>query len=131
MIQRVLETSLYAQDLDAAERFYGEILGLSFVKREGRRHLFYRCGEGMLLIFNPDETERSTDIPPHGARGPGHVAFAVLPEALEAWKTRLEAAGVPIEADVRWPNGARSLYLRDPAGNSVELTTPSLWGFSH
>lgn len=130
MLLRVLETCLYAQDLDKVQRFYSEILGLPLVKREGNRHLFYRCGEGMLLIFNPDETERSTDVPPHGARGPGHVAFAVPPEALEAWEARLKAAGVLGEADIRWPNGARSLYVRDPAGNSVELATPSLWGFT-
>ena len=26
-----------------------------------------------------------------------------------------------------WPNGARSLYFRDPAGNSVEIAEPRLW----
>ena len=37
-------------------------------------------------------------------------------------------AGMTIEADFRWPNGARSLYFRDPAGNSVEIVDPGLWG---
>jgi catechol 2,3-dioxygenase-like lactoylglutathione lyase family enzyme len=39
-----------------------------------------------------------------------------------------EAYGIEIEADFRWPNGARSLYFRDPAGNSVELADPAIWG---
>jgi catechol 2,3-dioxygenase-like lactoylglutathione lyase family enzyme len=26
------------------------------------------------------------------------------------------------------PKGGKSLYLRDPAGNSVELVTPGVWG---
>ena len=27
----------------------------------------------------------------------------------------------------RWPNGARSIYVRDPAGNSLEFAEPALW----
>ncbi len=42
---------------------------------------------------------------------------------------RLEAAGVAIESEVTWPRGGRSLYIRDPAGNCVELASPKLWGF--
>ena len=89
----------------------------------------------MLLIFNPAETAQPpTDpalpVPPHGARGPGHLAFAATADELDRWRARLEAAGVAIEADFRWPgSNARSLYVRDPAGNSVEFAEPRLWGF--
>ena len=34
---------------------------------------------------------------------------------------------VEVESDYAWPGGGRSLYLRDPAGNSVELGTPAIW----
>ena len=30
-------------------------------------------------------------------------------------------------ADFQWPNGARSIYFRDPAGNSIEIAEPRLW----
>ena len=88
----------------------------------------------MLLIFNPAETERpphdpALPVPPHGARGPGHLAFAATAQELDRWRERLEAAGVAIEADFRWPGSeARSIYVRDPAGNSVEFAEPRLWG---
>jgi catechol 2,3-dioxygenase-like lactoylglutathione lyase family enzyme len=36
---------------------------------------------------------------------------------------------VDIEAEVVWPTGGRSLYFRDPAGNSIELITRGSWGF--
>jgi catechol 2,3-dioxygenase-like lactoylglutathione lyase family enzyme len=36
--------------------------------------------------------------------------------------------GVAIEQIVDWPTGGRSVYFRDPAGNSLELTSPSIWG---
>lgn len=130
----ILETALYADDLDAAEAFYGGILGLERRVRVGNRHVFYALRGAMLLIFNPAETEIPTDstdlpVPPHGARGPGHLCLAATGEQISAWREALEAAGVAIEADFTWPNGARSLYVRDPAGNSVELAEPRLWGF--
>jgi catechol 2,3-dioxygenase-like lactoylglutathione lyase family enzyme len=130
---RILETALYAPDLDAAEAFYAGILGLERAARAGDRHVFFRLAEAMLLVFNPAETERpptGLPVPPHGARGPGHVAFAATGDEIDRWRSRLEAAGVAIEADFTWPGGARSLYVRDPAGNSVELAEPRLWGFA-
>jgi len=66
-------------------------------------------------------------IPLHGARGPGHLAFRAPKRELPAWRRRLSEAGVPIESEVVWPNGARSIYFRDPAGNSLELATPDMW----
>jgi catechol 2,3-dioxygenase-like lactoylglutathione lyase family enzyme len=131
---RILETSLYASDLDAAERFYGGVLGLERVTRVGDRHVFFRCEGAMLLVFNPAETlkppaDGALPVPSHGAGGPGHVAFAASAAELDRWRTRLAQAGVAIEADFAWPTGGRSIYVRDPAGNSVELAEPSLWGF--
>ncbi|MBF9029628.1 glyoxalase/bleomycin resistance/extradiol dioxygenase family protein [Rhodobacterales bacterium HKCCE3408] len=129
----ILEAVLYAADLDAAEAFYGGLLGLDLVRRQGTRHVFFRCGDGMVLIFNPEETRRTDGtgdlpIPPHGAEGPGHLCLAMEAPALEAMRARLEAAGLGIESDFEWPNGARSIYVRDPAGNSVEFAEPRLWG---
>ena len=132
---RILETALYAADLDAAEAFYGGLLGLERVARVDGRHVFFRCGAGMLLVFDPEATRRpaapgALPVPVHGATGAGHVAFAATAAELDALARRLPAAGVAIEADFRWPgSGARSIYLRDPAGNSVEFAEPRLWGF--
>ncbi len=30
--------------------------------------------------------------------------------------------------EVNWDQGGTSLYFRDPAGNSIELAPPTLWG---
>lgn len=84
----ILEAALYAEDLDAAEAFYGGLLGLERLVRVADRHVFYRVGDGVLLIFNPDETCKPPDnpdlpVPPHGATGPGHVCFAVEGPALD------------------------------------------------
>jgi catechol 2,3-dioxygenase-like lactoylglutathione lyase family enzyme len=130
----VLETSVYATDLAAAERFYADGLGLTVHAREEGRHVFFRCGAGMFLVFNPETTAQGSQLDdgsqmaPHGAHGPSHMAFRIREEEFAAWRTRLEQAGVAIESEIRWPNGGLSLYFRDPAGNSIELATARLWG---
>jgi catechol 2,3-dioxygenase-like lactoylglutathione lyase family enzyme len=134
-IRRVLETALYTDDLASANHFYGTVLGLERIAFVEGRHLFFRCGEGVVLIFDRRTTARvptsvnGAPVPMHGAEGAGHVAFAVADPELPAWRARLAESGVAIESEVSWPKGGRSLYVRDPAGNSVELASPRLWGF--
>lgn len=128
----VLEAAVYARDLDTAEAFYGGTLGLERIQRVGERHVFFRAGGQVVLVFNPEETVKPPGnprlpVPPHGAEGQGHLCLAARAEDITAWRARLEAAGVTIEADFRWPNGARSIYVRDPAGNSIEIAEPWLW----
>jgi len=122
---------LYADDLAAAEQFYRDVLGLSVVSRHEPRHVFFRCGQTMLLVFNPQASSLpSDDVPPHGARGPGHVAFSVASGEIAEWELQLARHGVAIEKRVTWPEGELSLYFRDPCGNSLELTSPAIWGFA-
>lgn len=128
----ILETALYAQDLEAAEAFYAGTLGLEILVKVPGRHVFFRIGQGVLLVFNPQATAEparnpALPVPPHGATGPGHLCFAVSREEIARWRDRLTGAGIPIEAEFDWPNGARSLYFRDSAGNSLELAEPRLW----
>lgn len=125
----ILETALYASDLEAAERFYIEVLGLELDSQESGSHVFFRCGDAMLLVFDPAATSSKVgEVPTHGARGPGHIAFAVADNELDSWSGKLARHDVEIEASIDWQSGGRSLYFRDPAGNSVELTTPTIWG---
>lgn len=131
-LDRVLETSLYVRDLEEAKAFYGGTLGLALHAEQSGRHVFFRCGESMVLLFQPDATEQpdASGIPVHGARGAGHLAWAVRASELPGWRLRLQAAGVAIEAEHAWPNGGHSLYFRDPAGNSLEFATPQVWGLA-
>ncbi len=131
----ILETILYAEDVDAAEVFYSQVLGLERVARAGSRHVFFRCGDQVLLIFNPTETSKppapgALPVPPHGAIGPGHVCFKASAAEIEDWRARLVEAGVAIEADFEWPQGGRSIYFRDPAGNCLEFAEPRIWGLT-
>jgi catechol 2,3-dioxygenase-like lactoylglutathione lyase family enzyme len=103
-------------------------MGLEVISR-GELLVSFRCAGSVLLIFDPTLSgQPGRDVPSHGATGAGHVAFAGKPEEFEIWKQRLENAGVAIEQVVEWEQGGRSIYLRHPAGNRVELAPPTLWG---
>jgi catechol 2,3-dioxygenase-like lactoylglutathione lyase family enzyme len=130
----VLEAGLYAKDLAAAKEFYANKLGFEKIIEVPGTFVFFRCGTTILLIFNPEQTRKqplpppARPIPGHGCDGPGHVCFAAPGAALDRWAEHLRKAGIAIEAEVTWDNGARSIYFRDPAGNSLEFAQPRLWG---
>ena len=131
----LLEAALYVDDLDRAATFYGGLLGLAEVTRVPGRHLFYRVGEVMLLLFVAEKTRQPASnpalpVPPHGATGPGHICFRASDQQITNWANQFVAQKIAIEADFHWPNGARSLYVRDPFGNSIEFAEPRLWGFA-
>lgn len=135
----ILESALYVTDLDAAVAFYGGVMGLEKIAAVANRHAFFKCGEGVLLLFNAEATRQppapgaKLPVPPHGASGQGHLCFAATAGEIDGWKARLEAAGVTVEADFHWPakkgqeKGGRSIYFRDPSGNSLEFAEPKIW----
>lgn len=132
--QGVLEAAVYVDDLDRAEAFYAGVVGLEVMTKQPPRHVFFRAGGTVVLAFDPDHSrvppaKGALPVPPHGATGAGHICFSVPGPALEDWAGHLQDKGVEIEADFRWPHGPRSIYVRDPAGNSVEFAEPTLWGF--
>lgn len=131
-VEGTLESALYADDLGEMETFYHGILGLPVVARVAGRHVFFRVGSSMLLVFDPRATAQppkpgGLPVPAHGAEGRGHYCLQVAHDRLDDWRRHLESQGIGIEADFIWPNGARSLYLRDPAGNSIEISERLLW----
>lgn len=129
----ILETVLYSGDLEAMRDFYANVLGLDLVAADMKSHVFFRCGAQMLLIFDPRRTRRQSgesSPPPHGTEGEGHVCFSASGRELDDWKRHLGAHATPIESELAWPRGGRSIYFRDPAGNSVEIAEPRIWGLA-
>jgi catechol 2,3-dioxygenase-like lactoylglutathione lyase family enzyme len=91
-----------------------------------------QVGKDVLLLFLRGASDNPValpggNIPPHETAGAGHFAFAVSPETLADWRTRLRDRGIVIESEVRWERSGVSIYFRDPDNNLVELATPGIW----
>jgi catechol 2,3-dioxygenase-like lactoylglutathione lyase family enzyme len=125
----VYETVVYAADVPTAARFYRDVLGLRLVDGPDELAAAFRLDDGgVLLIFDPERSAAAgRAVPSHGSVGAGHIAFAVGEGELDACAAELRAAGVELEQEVEWPQGGRSIYVRDPVGNSVELVEGDLW----
>ena len=130
----ILESALYVTDLAVAEKFYTDVLGLDLLGKVDGRHLFFRCGDGVLLIFNAEATkvppapDAKLKVPPHGTVGDGHLCFAASADEIVRWRAHLERKKIAIESEFEWPQGGRSIYIRDPSGNSIEFAEPRIWG---
>ncbi len=131
-VRRVLETSLYVEDLEGSVGFYERVIGLRAMST-GDRLVAMDSGEGtVLLLFRRGATLAGASfpkgwIPPHHGEGPAHFAFAIDSEDLDSWRRHLAAEGVEIESELNWDRGGTSIYFRDPEGHSVELATPGVW----
>ena len=125
----VYETVVYASDVEATARFYADVLGLQLLEEPKELSAVFRLPDGgVLLIFDPARSSApGRPVPSHGSSGAGHVAFSVAIGTLAAFADELRAVGVDIEHEVRWDEGGRSLYVRDPADNSVELVEGEAW----
>jgi len=124
---RALETCLYVDDLDRAETFYSEVLGLTLHGKVAGRHLFYRLEGSMLLLFDPRMSAQPGDVPPHAGRAGGHACLGIAREETDAWQARLERHGLEVTR-YAWGRRGESLYFHDPAGNVLELAPASIWG---
>ena len=110
--------NLKVRDLEASRRFY-ELLGLRETShRDGM--LFFAVGDHhhhvALYQVQPDAPK-----PERGAVGLGHMGLAVESEdELRTFARKLEDAGYPLHATIDHIV-SRSVYVRDPDGNMVEL----------
>jgi len=130
----ILETVLYASDIEQAAWFYHAVLGIEMHRGMSELMTTFRIDDGhVLLIFDPSMSDKpGRDVPSHGARGPGHIALRIEDSEYNDWKRQLSSHGIRIEQEIDWEteegfSRGRSIYCRDPYGNSVELITGNIW----
>ena len=114
----ISELVLEVSDLDAARRFYRDVLGFEETLygegRDGR--YWYLIGETARLGLWTEQVGLA------GGRGGAHVhyAFHVADDEIDRLHQRIEAAGVEVEGPVQLGPG-RAIYVTDPDGNVVEF----------
>jgi len=131
-ITGVLETAIYVEDVARAAAFYEGVLGLEWLLGDDRLVALDAGPASVLLIFQRGGTLQDIHlpggtIPAHDGSGPYHFALRVPAASLGDWRRHLGEKGVPITAEMAWPQGGHSLYLNDPDGHVVELATPGIW----
>jgi len=127
----ILETILYANSLEESAWFYHEVLGFEMAREMSELGIVLRVDpHHVLLIFDPKKSDLpDRAVPSHGARGPGHIAFRIPPNSYDAWIKQFSKHGIAIEQEIEWDrvDPGKSIYVRDPSGNSVELITADIW----
>jgi catechol 2,3-dioxygenase-like lactoylglutathione lyase family enzyme len=131
-LNRILETSLYVEDLDRSARFYAQIFGFEVMLQDDRMCAMAVPHRQVLLLFRKGASATPSKspvgfIPPHDADGRQHLCWSITHDMLGQWQNYLKAMGVVVETRLDWPQGASSLYFRDPDGHSLELSTSGLW----
>jgi catechol 2,3-dioxygenase-like lactoylglutathione lyase family enzyme len=124
---RIKETCLYCHDLEKAKEFYGTKLGLPLINDQPGKHIFFRAGSSVLLIFNPEDSKSKTSPPGHFAEGNQHFAFEVALAEYEKLKAEIQSKGIEIIDRVIWKNGSESFYFHDHEGNVLEVVPEGIW----
>jgi catechol 2,3-dioxygenase-like lactoylglutathione lyase family enzyme len=113
-------------DLERAERFYRDVLGMSVQMRLADQ-VVMRGGETSCALFlKPDRPPADLEHVKNPL-GKSHHAFEVGWDDLTAAQALFAARGVPYHAPIDWGDHD-CLYFLDPDGNLLELVGYRLKG---
>lgn len=124
-ITQCLHAAVLVSDLEQAEHFYSNVLGLSKVERTREAHatqtlkypgVWYQVGEFQIHLIVAPLASAELQNPEKWGRNP-HVAFSVAD--LDAAKNQLIHHGCPIQMSA---SGRAALFTQDPDGNIIELS---------
>jgi predicted enzyme related to lactoylglutathione lyase len=123
----ISELVLEVADLEAARRFYRDLLGfeetLYAEGREGR--YWYLVGESARLGLWTEQVGLA------GGRGGAHVHFAfhVADGEIDRLNERITGAGGAVEGPIQLGPG-RAIYITDPDGNVVEFWSQDMAAYT-
>jgi len=108
--------ALHARDLDAMKRFYTDILGFAVEWEPDPDNIYLSSGVDNLALHRA-----KGDVSADGALD--HLGVIVrTADDVDAWAAFLDSKGIAVAARPRTHrDGARSCYLHDPDGNTVQI----------
>jgi glyoxylase I family protein len=112
MLGPIHHVNLMVDDVDAARRFYRDVLGLEEIERPdfGTEGAWFRAGTTQVHLTIGDRPV------PDGFQ---HVAFCSENVSRDA--ARLTGLGIEVVEPVRIVGAGHQAFVRDPAGNLIEL----------
>jgi YD repeat-containing protein len=126
-VTRLNHVSIHADDLEESVRFYSEVLGLEKIPTYTFAFpvQYFRLGDQQLHVF-----QREDVTPPQYH----HIAFDIddFEGAYERARDLRIHDSTAFFSDVyELPDGAVQMYVRDPAGNLVEINWPDITTLDH
>ncbi len=122
-VQQIDHVEVFVRDLDAAAKWYCDVLGLTLIHRWNPEPIFLGVGGTALALFlaeGPSRTARAEPSTP-SATGWHRVAWRTTKDGFDAAQRHLKDRGIafrgPIDHDIAW-----SIYFTDPDGNPLEIT---------
>jgi catechol 2,3-dioxygenase-like lactoylglutathione lyase family enzyme len=106
-------------DLDRAEQFYVDVLGMSVEMRLPDQRLL-RYGDGNCALFLVPDRVPGALSQIENPLGKSHHAFEVSWADLERARSLFAERGIPCHAPIDWGDH-ECLYFLDPDGNLLEL----------
>lgn len=112
--------AVLVRDLERAEAFYVEVLGLAVTTRHADEHgaprsIWLSLGRGAFLALEKGAEGAAT--PDDEQPGWHCIALGIAPSERSAWRARLLGAGTPVERESPY-----SIYFRDPDGTLLALS---------
>ena len=106
-------------DLERAERFYADVLGMT-VRMRLADQVLLGYGDGSVALFlKPDRAPGGLEQVEHPL-GKSHHAFEVSWDDFQAARRLFADRGIPHHAPIDWGDHD-CLYFLDPHGNLLEL----------
>ncbi len=126
-VSGISELVLEVSDLEAARRFYRDVLGFEETLygegAEGR--YWYLIGETARLGLWTEQVGLAS------GRGGAHVhyAFHVEDQEIDTLRAKIEGAGAEVEGPIQLGPG-RAIYVTDPDGNVVEFWSQDMSAYN-
>ena len=121
------EVVLMVRDLDAATRFYRDVLGMEVISPPSMKGaLFLQAGESsggvppqVVLVRRPADAPDPPSDRRH--RSLHHIGVQIAAGYLSAERRRLESLGFEVRTGEHPFLDVEAIYVDDPDGNEVEL----------
>jgi catechol 2,3-dioxygenase-like lactoylglutathione lyase family enzyme len=124
-VKTIDHITLVVRELEAASRFYRDVLGMQPVERPAFSFpgAWFQAGDTQIHMNIAGDQAGEPGIRVVGAKNaPRAFHFAFEVDDCDAAAEKLAQHGVAIEIVPRnRPDGARQMYVRDPDGHLVEL----------
>ncbi|MBI4636902.1 MAG: VOC family protein [Candidatus Rokubacteria bacterium] len=118
-VKRLDHFGVDVADLDRAERFYADVLGMSVEMRLPDQVLLRHEGGACALFLKPGRPYGGLEQV-ENPLGKSHHAFEVSPEDLRSALALFAERRIPHHAPIDWGDHD-CLYFLDPDGNLLEL----------